>query len=116
MTDEVAAVLAEVHEMNADDWSVFADNGVTPDTEVALEFAFSAPHQEAAEELVEHLEGEGCTARAGAPESDLDDWRVQGSTPEVTVTAAGLDEWLRRMAVAGDAHGGCALDGWSALL
>lgn len=115
--DLVDATAQEVQEMNGDGWAVFEENGVEADDDVQLEFAFSAPTEEAAGELTEFLTtGADYDATATPPETEFDDWTVRGTTPEATVTAAGLDEWVRRMAASGFLHGGCQFDGWAALL
>lgn len=113
-TDWVAENLAELEEMNADSAESVADTGA--DT-VRIEFAFAASTQEVGDELAEYLETEGDYAvDVRAPETETDEWTVAGTTPEVGVTRAGIDEWVRTMTIAGWVHGRCRLDGWSALI
>jgi hypothetical protein len=115
--DLITATVDEIAEMNGDSWDTFEENGVTGSTPVQVEFAYSAPNEEAAEDLAEYLQvAAGYDAAPGSPESEFDEWTVKGTTVEVTASAAGLDEWVRRMAAVGYEHGGCQLDGWSAIL
>lgn len=111
--DWVAENLAELEEMNGDSAaSVAGDAGDA----IRIEFAFAAQNQDVADELAEYLETEGdYDVDVRAPETETDEWTVQGTTPEVSVTAAGLEGWVRTMLVAGWVHGECRLDGWSAL-
>ncbi len=118
-TDVDAAHLDEVVDelvaMNSDDWSTILDNGVAG--AARLEFAFSAPSEDAASDLVDDLLADGShSASATEPQGELDGWTVRGSTPEVSVTEAGLAEWVRRLAAFGLDHDDCVLDGWAALL
>jgi Regulator of ribonuclease activity B len=110
--DWVAENLAELEEMNGDS----AESVTAAATAVRIEFAFAAQNQENADELAEYLETEGdYDVEVRAPETETDEWSVRGTTPEVAVSEAGLDRWVRRMLVAGWVHGESRLDGWSAL-
>ncbi len=112
---ELAEIVDELTTMNSDDWSVIAENGVAGNTQ--LEFSFSAPHEDAATELVEGIRDDlGYAANANEPQGELDDWTVRGTTSEVTVTESGLAEWVRRLAAYGLDQGGTVLDGWAVLL
>ena len=112
---ELAEIVDELTTMNSDDWSVIAENGVAGNTQ--LEFSFSAPHEDAATELVEGIRDDlGYAANASEPQGELDDWTVRGTTSEVTVTESGLAEWVRRLAAYGLDQGGAVLDGWAVLL
>ncbi|MCU1472643.1 ribonuclease E inhibitor RraB [Amnibacterium sp.] len=109
----VSENLAELEEMNADSAESVAEAG---SDSVRIEFAFAASTQEVGDELAEYLETEGdYEVEVRAPETETDEWTVAGTTPEVAVTRAGLDRWVRTMTIAGWAHGHCRLDGWSAL-
>jgi regulator of ribonuclease activity B len=111
--DWVGENLAELEEMNTDSAEGVAETGA--DT-VRIEFAFAASTQEVGDELAEYLETEGDYAvDVRAPETETDEWTVAGTTPEVAVTRAGLDRWVRTMTIVGWVHGRCRLDGWSAL-
>ena len=112
---ELAEIVDELTTMNSDDWSTVAENGVAGNTQ--LEFSFSAPHEDAATELVEGIRDDlGYAASASEPQGELDDWTVRGTTSEVTVTEAGLAEWVRRLAAYGLDQGSTVLDGWAVLL
>lgn len=111
---ELAEVVDELTTMNSDDWSTVAENGVA--NGARIEFAFSAVHEEAATELVEGLRDLGYAATAAEPQGELDDWTIRATTEEVSVTQAGLAEWVRRIAAYGLDQEGSVLDGWAVLL
>lgn len=106
--------VAELDEMNSDSWSSLESSGIDAETELELEFAFSAPNEAAARELAEYLEGADYDVEVGEPGGELDEWAVTGTTPDVTADEGGLAEWVRRMVAIGWEHGECRLDGWSA--
>lgn len=112
---ELDEIVDELTAMNSDDWSTLVANGVTAGARI--EFAFSAPNEDAASDLVDDLLADGnYSASAREPEGELDDWSVRGTTPEVSVTEAGLADWVRRLAAYGLDHDQCILDGWAAAL
>jgi hypothetical protein len=112
---ELDEIVEELATMNSDDFSTLAENGVTG--AARLEFAFSASTEEAATDLLEGLRDDlGYAGTANEPEGELDEWTVRGTTSEVSVTDAGLTEWVRRLAAYGLDHDGCVLDGWAVLL
>jgi hypothetical protein len=112
---ELAEVVDELTTMNSDDWSTVAENGVAGGARI--EFAFSAMHEDAATELVESIRDDlGYASAATEPQGELDDWTVRGTTSEVSVTEAGLTEWVRRLAAYGLDAEGSVLDGWAVLL
>ncbi|MDH2444250.1 ribonuclease E inhibitor RraB [Amnibacterium sp. CER49] len=106
--------VAELDEMNSDSWSSLESSGIDAETELELEFAFSAPNEAAARELAEYLENADYDVEVGEPGGELDEWAVTGTTPDVTADEDGLVEWVRRMVAIGWEHGECRLDGWSA--
>jgi hypothetical protein len=111
--DWVSENIAELEEMNTDSAEGVAATGAAT---VHIEFAFAASTQEIGDELAEYLETEGdYDVEVRAPETETDEWTVSGTTPEVAVTRAGLEQWVRTMTIAGWAHGQSRLDGWSAL-
>lgn len=112
---ELAEIVDELTAMNSDDWSTIAENGVAG--AVQLEFAFSAVHEDAATELLEGIRDDlGYAATATEPQGELEDWTVRGTTSEVSVTAEGLAQWVRRLAAYGLDQQGSVLDGWAVLL
>jgi Regulator of ribonuclease activity B len=114
--DWVADNLAELQEMNGEDWETLQESGVEADSAVRLEFAFTAPNEEQAGDLADQLLIGDYEAQAAPPDSEFAAWTVTGTTGEGTVTPAGLEEWLRRMIATGWQHGESTLDGWSAVL
>ena len=111
----VAEIVDELAQMNSDDWSTFVSSTTT--TEVQVEFAFSAPQEQAAQSLAEDLRSEASyEVRTKEPQDELDDWGVSGVTPGVSVTEAGLQQWVERLAAYGVDHDGCVLDGWAVVL
>jgi hypothetical protein len=114
--DWIADNLAELQEMNGESWQTLEAGGIQPDSAVRLDFAFTAPNEVEAGDLVDQLQISDYEAHAAPPDSELDAWTVSGTTSEATVTPAGVDEWLRRMIATGWPHGESTLDGWSAVL
>jgi hypothetical protein len=115
--DWVADNLAELQEMNGESWQTLEEGGVEPAGGVRISYAFTAQNEEQAGDLADELLiADGYEAHAAPPNSDFEAWTVSGTTDEVTVTQAGLDEWLRRMIAIGWQHGESTLDGWSAVL
>ena len=113
--EELAEIVDELAAMNSDDFSTVAENGVAGGA--VLEFAFSAPNEEAATELLEGVRDDlGYAATSTEPQGELDDWTVRGTTGEVSVTEPGLAEWVRRLAAYGLDQHGSVLDGWAVLL
>ena len=114
-TVTLAEVVDELAQMNSDDWSTFVASGST--AEVRVEFAFSAPHEQAARSLGEDLQSEsGYEVAVREPSDDTADWAVTGTTPGVSVTEAGLLVWVERLAAYGVDHDACVLDGWAVVL
>jgi hypothetical protein len=115
--DLIDATAEEVAEMNGDSWRTFEENGVKEESPVQLDFAFSAPNEQAARDLAEYLQiSAGYVADPAAPDTEFEDWSVKGTTTEAVTSRSGLDEWVRRMAAVGYEHGECQFDGWSAIL
>lgn len=112
---ELAEIVDELTTMNSDDWSTVAENGVAGGA--VIEFAFAAPNEETATALLEGIRDDlGYAATATEPQGELDDWTVRGTTSEVSVTQAGLGEWVRRLAAYGLDQDGSVLDGWALLI
>jgi hypothetical protein len=112
---ELAEIVDELTTMNSDDWSTVQGNGVAGGA--YLEFSFSAPSEEIASELLEGIRDDlGYAATSTEPQGELDDWTIRGTTSEVSVTEAGLTEWVRRLAAYGLDQDGSILDGWAVLL
>lgn len=112
---ELAEIVGELTTMNSDDWSTVVGNGVSGGA--LIEFAFSTPNEEVANELLEGIRDDlGYAATATEPQGELDDWTIRGTTSEVSVTEAGLAEWVRRLAAYGLDQDGSILDGWALLL
>ncbi|MFD1721943.1 hypothetical protein [Amnibacterium endophyticum] len=114
-TVALAEVVDELAQMNSDDWSTFVDSSTTG--EARVEFAFSAPNEDVATTLSESLMDDAAyEAGTKAPEDELAEWTVEGRTPGVSVTEAGLRVWVERLAAYGIDHDGCVLDGWAVVL
>jgi hypothetical protein len=112
---ELAEIVDELTTMNSDDWSTVEGNGVAGGA--VIEFAFSAPNEEVATQLLEGIRDDlGYAANATEPQGELDDWTVRGTTSEVSVTRDGLADWVRRLAAYGLDQDGSVLDGWALLL
>ncbi|WP_375387668.1 hypothetical protein [uncultured Amnibacterium sp.] len=112
---QLAEIVDELATMNSDDWTTIAENGVAANA--LIEFAFSAPTEEVATQLVEGVRDDlGYAATLSEPQGELDDWTIRGTTSDVSVTQAGLTEWVRRLAAYGLDQDGSVLDGWAVLI
>ena len=117
--ERIDQAVAEVQEMNSDDWSLLAASAVASGASepVRLECTFAATTEESARDLAEYLQTmAGYAAAAVGPATDFDTWAVRAETGEVAVTESGLTEWVRRLVAAGYANGGAELEGWAVLL
>jgi Regulator of ribonuclease activity B len=109
--------VAEVDEMNSETWETLTASGVGDGATIRLDFAFSTPIEQEAGDLAEYLVTSAeYEATAMPPQGEMDLWTVEGTTRDGTVTAAGIEEWVRRMIAVGWQHGEATLDGWSAVL
>lgn len=114
-TVALAEVVDELAQMNSDDWSTFVDSATTG--EARVEFAFSAPNEDVATTLAESLMDDAAyEAGTKEPDDEMAEWTVEGRTPGVSVTEAGLRVWVERLAAYGIDHDGCVLDGWAVVL
>lgn len=112
---ELAEIVDELAAMNSDDWETVEGNGVA--ASALLEFAFSAPDEGTATTLLEGIRDDlGYASSLTEPQGELEDWTVRGTTSDVSVTQAGLAEWVRRLAAYGLDQDGCILDGWAVVL
>ena len=115
--DWIADNVAEVDEMNGETWETLRASGIPDGGVIRIDFAFSAPTEEDAGDLAEFLVTSAhYEATAMPPEGEMDQWTVEGTTGDATVTAAGVTEWTRRMIAVGWQHDESTLDGWSAVL
>lgn len=115
--DWITDNVAEVDEMNGETWATLTASGLGEGAAIRLDFAFSVPTEEDAAELAESLgTAAAYEATATPPRGEMDLWTVEGTTREAAVTAAGIEEWVRRMIAVGWEHGESTLDGWSAVI
>ena len=101
--------------MNAQTWKLLLEHGVTPQTNLKLDFFFKAPNQKAAERLVSLMTRE-TDYELSTPRSVGPFWRkvwsVSGSTKSTTISLEILDQWVIWMVMAGKRGAGCVFDGW----
>ena len=113
----IAVAVAEVQQMNSDGWGDLPQHAADAGAPVRLEFRFSVGAEESAQDLAEYfVTAADYVAAAIPPPTDVDSWGVRAQTPEVSVTEAGLTEWVHRLVGAGYAHGDAELDGWAFVL
>lgn len=101
-------VLARQIAMNEQTWVALQSHGVTPASELRLDFVYDAPSRSAADELVAFLH-EQRDYEVSAKENS-----VAGSTQPTTLDLAKLNQWVEWMVAAGAAKGRCKFDGWGA--
>lgn len=115
--EQRATVLRRQLATNAQTWRGLADNGVTEDSELRLDFFFAAPDEAAARGLAALLGAETDydvgVGSGGARLGRSRRWAVIGTTQATKVSRGLLDEWVAWMVAAGFEHG-CVFDGWGA--
>ena len=108
-------LLAKQLTMNAATWAALQSHGVTPTSELRLDFSYVAPDQVSAEALKRVLDEQTDYSVEVQSEGSLfrKQWSVIGSTQPTAVSPAILDQWVDWMVTAG-VHQGCEFDGWGA--
>lgn len=106
-------LLAHQLAMNEETWAALTRHGLTPETEVRLDFAYRAPSERAAEGLRGLLvdQTDYDVALRGDGSMHRRRWSVAGTTQATTISPAILDEWVDWMVTAGLEHD-CEFDGW----
>ncbi len=99
--------------MNEQTWRTLQGHGVTPASEVRLDFAYRAPNRAAAEGLKSLLEDQTdysvTVQSSGALLRRV--WTVSGSTQPTTISPDILNQWVDWMVTAG-LERDCEFDGW----
>jgi Regulator of ribonuclease activity B len=111
MSDEVQRLLERQLAMTRETWRTLREHGVNEDDELSLEFFFTAPSYSTAMKLKAFLEQE--TDYGVGVRADQDKWTVYGSTQNVPLSLAILEQWVDWMVSAGTAHE-TMFDGWGA--
>jgi len=101
-------VLAKQLAMNEQTWAALQTHGVTPESELRLDFFYGAPSREAADELAAFLREQTDYEVSAADDA------VAGHTQPTTLDLAKLNQWVEWMVAAGAAKGRCEFDGWGA--
>jgi regulator of ribonuclease activity B len=106
-------LLAKQLAMNEQTWRILQGHGITPDSQVRLDFAYRAPNRAAAESLKGLLEDQTDYSVAVQSSGSLlrRDWTVAGSTQSTTISPEILNEWVDWMVTAG-LERDCEFDGW----
>lgn len=105
---ELDEVIARELAQNAQTWEALERLGVAEGSPLEVEFCYESAGPAADGKLAAFLRGEGgCTV-----EVEADGVTGEARLPEATREL--LDEWVRKMVVAGYEHGGCMFDGWTA--
>src|SRR4051812_22965574 len=104
--------------MNRQTWQALQDHGVTEDSKLRLDFFYVAPGEEEANALAQFIREETDydvrVSSSGGGFLKKKAWAVNGTTQDTEVSLDILDDWVRWMVAAGEAHGGCDFDGWGA--
>jgi hypothetical protein len=105
--------LASQLAMNTETWKRLVAHGITPDTEIQLDFTYNSPTREQAEALQNFLNRETDYAVEVSSSGSLfrKKWWVHGTTQKTTVSLDILNQWVEWMVAAGQDHG-CMFDGW----
>lgn len=112
--DRFRRLLDQHLKMNPKTWAALAARGVNDKTLLVIDFAYTAPGEDAAEQLVATLRERtnfACEARAeDAPHGRV--WRVAGHTQPSNASLEMLNDWVTFMVTTGARHGRCRFDGW----
>jgi hypothetical protein len=106
-------LIAKQLAMNKQTWRALQGHGITPDSEVRLDFAFRAPTEPAAQGLKELLQDQtdySVTIQSGGSLLRRE-WTVAGSTQLTKISPEILDQWVDWMVTAG-LERDCEFDGW----
>jgi hypothetical protein len=105
--------LASQLAMNKETWKRLVAHGITPETEVQLDFTFDSPASEHAEALKNFLKRETDYSVEVSSSRSLfrKTWSVRGTTQKTTISLDILNQWVEWMVAAGQDHG-CVFDGW----
>ena len=106
-------LLAAQQAMNKQTLSALRSHGLTPESEVRLDFTYLAPSAAAAEALAAFLTQETDYEAAARRSGGLlaRSWGVTGKTQPTAISESILDEWVDWMITAG-LERGCTFDGW----
>lgn len=92
-------------------WEQFVAHGVTPETELVLEFVYLAPNKASASVLYQALENYEAGIRSHGIFRKR--WFIDGKSHPTTVSKTKLTQWLDFMVDLGWQHG-CEFDGFGA--
>ena len=111
--DRYRRLLATQLALTEQTWRTLRQRGVTPTTEVRLDFSFRAPTRPAAEALKLLLEDRtdySVLVQSAGPFPGRD-WTVSGSTQPTMISGQILEQWVDWMVTAG-LECDCEFDGW----
>jgi Regulator of ribonuclease activity B len=117
MADQYDDILKRQLQMNSQTWAALQAHGVTPESQVRLDFSYHAPGRDAAQSLVSLVRNQtDYDVQAKTTGSLLNrKWRVEGTTQSTVISLEILDQWVTWMVTAGKEQG-CDFDGWGALV
>jgi hypothetical protein len=107
--DQYQNLLLHQLAMNKETWSTLQGHGVTPQSQLRLDFTYVAPNDKAASSLQVLLRDQtdyDVTSRRSG-----DEWIVSGRTQATAISPEILDEWVDWMITAG-LEADCIFDGW----
>ena len=116
--DWYPATLAQQLSMTPQTWAALQSHGIEEHSLLVLDFAFHAPTEQAADQLVAYLRLETdyeVDADHGPIENeDVVRWSVVGTTHPTAVSGQILTAWVEWMVAVGAQYGACRFDGWGA--
>jgi hypothetical protein len=115
MVDHYDDVLKRQLRMNSQTWAALQVRGITPESQVRLDFSYNALGRDAAKALVALIRNQtDYDVQAKTTGGFLNrKWLVEGTTQATAISLEMLDQWVTWMVTAGIEQG-CDFDGWGA--
>ena len=110
--DRFKEILAKQLDWNKATFARLQELGLTPESQVRLDFFYYAPSEDSAKALAALIESEtDYDVTAQYLKEPTPTWSVTGSTQPTVITLDILDQWVSWMVAAGQRHD-CEFDGW----
>ncbi len=115
--DKYERILKAHLEVNPSSWEALQLRGVDEQTELQLDFEFTALGEPETRSLMRFLRAETDYEFQGGARNEKDGsqrWMVIGRTSPMALSVDVLNEWVTRMTAYGRDHGPASFDGWGA--
>jgi len=115
--DKYERILNAHLEVNPSSWEALQQRGVDEQTELQLDFEFTAPGEQETRSLMRFLRAETDYEFQGGARNESDGtqrWMVLGMTSPMALSLDVLNEWVTRMTAYGRDGGPASFDGWGA--